>query len=285
VGAGEQEVPQNATDRAYALMLKKLAAALYLYEATGTTSYRDVVDGSYAGVNVIKTGYADGSHGEEQEMLLAYTQAQGATASVVQKIKMAFLGAVQSSQNLGSVQPSADPYMAYLQDYFWGSNQVKADQGNLFYDVVTFTLDAASSAQAARGAERYVHYVHGVNPLGLVYLSNMGDHGAAKSVTRFFHSWYAKGSDWDAVGVSKHGPPPGYLTGGANPQYAWDGCCPNGCSGNSCGAAQPSPPVGQPDQKSYLDFNDGWPLDSWSITEPDDGYQAKYIRLLSKFVK
>ena len=35
---------------------------------------------------------------------------------------------------------------------------------------------------------------------------------------------------------------------------------------------------------SYLDFNDGWPLDSWSVTEPDDGYQAKYIRLLSKFV-
>jgi hypothetical protein len=285
VGAGEQEVPQNATDRAYALMLKKLEAALYLYEATGTTSYRDVVDGSYAGVNLIKTGYADGSHGEEQEALLAYTQAQGATSTVVQKIKMAFLGAVQSSQNLGSAQPSADPYMAYLQDYFWGSNQVKADQGNLFYDVVTFAVDAATSAEAARAAERYVHYVHGTNPLGLVYLSNMGGHGAAKSVTRFFHAWYAKGSDWDAVGVSKYGPPPGYLTGGPNPQYTWDACCPNGCSGNSCGAAQPSPPVGQPDQKSYLDFNDGWPLDSWAITEPDDGYQAKYIRLLSKFVK
>jgi hypothetical protein len=29
----------------------------------------------------------------------------------------------------------------------------------------------------------------------------------------------------------------------------------------------------------------GWPLDSWSITDPDDGYQAQYIRLLSKFVK
>ena len=129
------------------------------------------------------------------------------------------------------------------------------------------------------------HYVHGVNPLGLVYLSNMGGSGATKSVTRFFHSWFAHGSMWDAVGVSKYGPPPGYLTGGPNPGYTWDSCCPNGCSGNTCGTAQPSPPAGQPDQKSYLDFNDSWPLDSWSVTEPDLGYQAQYVRLLSKFVQ
>jgi hypothetical protein len=28
-----------------------------------------------------------------------------------------------------------------------------------------------------------------------------------------------------------------------------------------------------------------WPLDSWSVTEPDDGYQARYIRLLAKFAQ
>jgi hypothetical protein len=285
VGAGEQEVPQAASDRTYALNVKTLQAALYLYEATGTTSYRDVVDANYASVNLIKSGYADPSHGEEQETLLAYTQAANATATVTQKIKTSYLGALQTSINLGSIRGNADPYLAYLKDYFWGSNQTKADQGNLFYDVVTFAVDAATNADAARGAERYVHYVHGVNPLQLVYLSNMGGHGAQKSATRFFHSWFAKGSLWDAVGVSQHGPPPGYLTGGPNPSYAWDGCCPNGCSGYSCGAAPLAPPSGQPAQKSYLDFNDGWPLDSWSVTEPDDGYQAKYIRLLSKFVK
>jgi hypothetical protein len=36
--------------------------------------------------------------------------------------------------------------------------------------------------------------------------------------------------------------------------------------------------------KSYKDFNDGWPVDSWQVTEPDLGYQAAYVRLLSKFV-
>jgi endoglucanase len=285
VGAGEQEVPTDATDRAYALLVKQLQAALYLFEATGTTSYRDFFDANYAGINVIATGYADGSHGEEQETLLAYTQAPNATASVVSKIKTAYLGAVQTSANLGAITSNPDPYMAYLSEgYWWGINQIKSDQGNLLYDVVTFALDASSSATATKGAERYIHWLHGVNPLQLVYLSNMGSYGAQKSVTRFYHSWYAKGSNWDAVGVSEYGPPPGYLTGGPNPSYTWDSCCPGNCSGYSCGAAQLSPPGGQPDQKSYLDFNDGWPLDSWSVTEPDDGYQAKYIRLLSKFV-
>ena len=285
VGAGEQEVPTATSDRTYALLVKQLQAALYLFEATGTTTYRDFFDAHYAGINVVATGYADGSHGEEQETLLAYTQAPNATASVVSKIKAAYLGAVQTSGNLGAITSNPDPYLGYLSGgYWWGINQIKSDQGNLLYDVVTFALDSSSSATAAKGAERYVHWLHGVNPLQLVYLSNMGSYGAQKSVTRFFHSWYAKGSNWDAAGVSKYGPPPGYLTGGPNPGYTWDGCCPNNCSGYSCGAAQPSPPAGQPDQKSYLDFNDGWPLDSWSVTEPDDGYQAKYIRLLSKFV-
>jgi len=40
----------------------------------------------------------------------------------------------------------------------------------------------------------------------------------------------------------------------------------------------------QPEQKMYLDFNNGPPEDSWTITEPAIYYQAAYIKLLSKFV-
>ena len=82
---------------------------------------------------------------------------------------------------------------------------------------------------------------------------------------------------------------PGFLTGGPNPSYNWDACCPSNCSSAAnnamCGSAAPSPPRGQPQQKAYKDFNNGWPLNSWSVTEPSNGYQVAYIRLLSKFVR
>src|SRR5262249_30410398 len=135
VGAGDQEVPQAAADRAYALNVKRAQAALYLFEATGTTSYRDVFDAAYANFMLVKSGYADGSRGEEQATLLEYTRAPNATSTIVQRIKSTYLGALQTSANLGAARANADPYLAYLQDYYWGSNQVKSDQGNLFYDV------------------------------------------------------------------------------------------------------------------------------------------------------
>jgi len=276
IGAGEQEV-SDATS----LLQKKLQAAVFLFELTGTATYQTFFDGNDSSL----LSSLDPFHMEPIDTALEYTKVKGATASVASSITSTFKSAVEGSNYFGVQAANTDPYLAQLQTYTWGSNQVKAGQGNMFMDLGSFGIDPAASAQATKYAARYVHYVDGVNPLGLVYLSNMGDHGAESSVTRFFHSWFAHGSDWDAFGVSKYGPPPGYLTGGPNPSYAWDSCCPSNCSGNSCGAAQLSPPAGQPDQKAYLDFNDSWPLDSWQVTEPDDGYQAQYIRLLSKFVR
>jgi endoglucanase len=114
----------------------------------------------------------------------------------------------------------------------------------------------------------------------------MGAFGAERSADQIFHSWFAHGSAaWDSARDSTAGPAPGFLAGGPNPSYDWDGCCPDGCGGNSCGSAPPSPPFGQPPQKSYLDFNDSWPLNSWAVTENSNGYQVAYIRLLSKFVE
>lgn len=278
IGAGEQEVDDHGRQ------MKRLQAAVHLYELTGDPQYRAVVDAVYGQTQLIASDYLDVFAQEEQDALLTYAQLPGATAAVVDDILATFAAGVGSDNNLGALASEPDPYMAYLYVYVWGSNQVKADQGNLLHGVVTYDVAGPSAADAARGAERYVHYVHGVNPLSLVYLSNMEDFGAARSVTQIYHSWFAHGSDWDAEGISMYGPPPGYLAGGPNPSYSWDGCCPDGCSGVGCGDAVPSPPASQPPQKSYLEFNDGWPLDSWSVTEPSNGYQVKYIRLLSKFV-
>jgi hypothetical protein len=115
----------------------------------------------------------------------------------------------------------------------------------------------------------------------------MSAYGAENSVDQFYHTWFRHGSlDWDGVSNSTYGPPPGFLVGGPNPSYDWDGCCPNSCGslGNNAMCMRPIPPYNQPAQKSYADFNNGWPVNSWSVTENSNGYQIRYLRLLSKFV-
>ncbi|MBE0654121.1 MAG: glycoside hydrolase family 9 protein, partial [Bacteroidales bacterium] len=196
---------------------------------------------------------------------------------------------LSGTDNLPAHIGNRDPYKAYIKDYTWGSNSVKSAQGNMFYYLIALDIPGVDSIVCSDAAMTYIHYIHGVNPLNFVYLSNMYKFGAENGVNEFYHSWFSNGSSkWDRVGKSTYGPAPGYLTGGPNPFYDWDGCCPSGCgsaSNNSiCTSESVSPPKDQPQQKSYKDFNTSWPLNSWSVTENSCGYQVRYIRLLSKFV-
>lgn len=158
------------------------------------------------------------------------------------------------------------------------------------YHNIQYNLNPGLNETARKAAIGYINYIHGVNPLRFVYLSNMFRYGADQGVREFYHTWFANGSSkWDRVGVSQYGPAPGFLTGGANPSYDWDGCCPGNCGSSNnnalCTSMSITPPKGQPNQKSYKDFNTSWPLNSWSVTENSNGYQISYIRLLSKFVQ
>ncbi|WP_437779077.1 glycoside hydrolase family 9 protein [Sorangium sp. So ce1097] len=284
LGAGQQETDD------YGRLSLQVEAACYLFDATGDTVYRDVVDANYEKIHLMEWSFAYPFEVQQQAALLHYSGVPGATAAVAEAIRSTYRAAMDGDDNLAAFRAGVDPYLAHLKDYTWGSNAIKSHQGNMFYDLVTHALDASVNADAVRAAARYVHYIHGVNPLGLVYLSNMGAHGAERSVNEFYHTWFQDGSErWDRVGVSTHGPAPGFLTGGPNPSYDKDGCCPDGCGSPEnnarCDAEPVSPPLGQPAQKSYKDFNTNWPLNSWAVTENSNGYQVSYIRLLSKLVR
>ena len=41
--------------------------------------------------------------------------------------------------------------------------------------------------------------------------------------------------------------------------------------------------MNQPIQKSYKDFNDNWPLNSWTVTEAGIYTNAAYVKMISKF--
>jgi endoglucanase len=282
LGAGQQE-----TDN-YGRLVAKMEAACFLFELTGETKYKDFFDANYTKIHLIEWTYAYPFETTNQEILLHYTKIAGATPAVVTAIKTVYKNAMNGSDNFPAYTSGKDPYNAYIKDYTWGSNSTKGAQGLMFTDMIQYGIDAANDGDFKKAAEGYIHYLHGVNPLSLVYLSNMNAYGADNSVKEFYHSWFTNGSaKWDRVGTSTYGPAPGFVTGGPNPSYDVDGCCATSSCGGSnaaCTSENLSPPKGQPAQKSYKDFNTSWPVNSWSVTENSNGYQLNYIRLLSKFV-
>ena len=279
LAAGQQEV--DDAGRA----AKKLAAAIYLFAATGNTSYRDFVDTQY---NAAPIDWVSPWNEPQLTNFLYYASLPNATSSVANSIKTNYATAMNTDENWGAVRNNADAYLAFLGDgnFTWGSNRTMSRKGTTFYNLLSFDLGDANEAEVRNAALGYINYIHGVNPQAMAYLSNMGSVGAHSSVNEFYHSWFANGSDlWDRVGESVYGPAPGFLVGGPNPNYDWDGICVPPSTHPDCGAAAPTPPKGQPPMKSYLDFNTSWPLNSWQVTENHNDYQVAYIRLLSKFVQ
>ena len=119
-----------------------------------------------------------------------------------------------------------------------------------------------------------LHYFHGVNPLGMTYLTNMYSLGATRSANEIYHTWFQPKTKWSDAVTSECGPPPGYVPGGPNKNAAQDGV-----------PATLIPPTGQPPQKSYKDWNVIWPDASFAITEPAIYFQSAYVKLLSAFVQ
>jgi hypothetical protein len=284
LGAGQMEVND------YGRAMAKLEAACFLYDVTADVMYRDYFDANYEKAHLMAWDFAYPFETDVQETLLYYANLSNATASVSDDIKQTYRNAMTNGEeNFPAYYNQKDPYLAHIKDYTWGSNGIKSGKGNMFYNIISYNLSSNLENDALDAAGTYVNYIHGVNPLNFCYLSNVYSYGAEQGVNEFYHSWFSNGSEkWDRVGYSTYGPAPGFLTGGPNPQYDWDNCCPSGCGSSSnnavCTSESISPPKNQPAQKSYKDFNTSWPLNSWEVTENSCGYQVKYIRLLSKFV-
>lgn len=284
LASGDQE-----TDDAGRLA-SKFQAAVHLYDLTGEATYKTFAESSWNQV-VSSSGPTEWDM-ERADAVMFLSQSSGITASVASAIVNQVTTNV--TNQLASVTGSKDPYRAYLKDYTWSSNQIKMAQARLYRHLAQ-RGSGATAENAAAAAEDYLHYLHGVNPIGLVYLSNMQRAGAELSAKTMFHSWFADKSKWDEVSASTPGPAPGFLVGGPNSSFSLDSCCtaPSGDPAYHCyGATEYSlcsqnwqPPMGQPTQKAYLQFNSGWPAGSWPITEPSTGYQAKYVLVLSAYAR
>ncbi|HUJ25355.1 MAG TPA: glycoside hydrolase family 9 protein [Myxococcales bacterium] len=182
-------------------------------------------------------------------------------------------------------------------DWSWGSNRNQALYGsNLLMAAKLGVVGAHTAAEIQALAQKHLHFLLGLNPLNMVYMTNMAAYGGEHSSFHIFHSWFSfTGNDGDDGNLvyngkpsslveplypyypddnqtSRYGPAPGLVPGGPNWYYDADYTIPNrsnvayayrdfsvGCgwNGSACTAA------------------------SWELTEPDVGYQGPVVLLMS----
>lgn len=260
-GAGQQEV-----DSEY-LNGKRFAAVAYLSVLTGDAALQPAMDAALAETSLMATGHVDAYRHEIQDAALFLARQPGAPPELRQYLS----GAITQRLRPGP----APGYSVPVDALHGGSNGVMARTGMLYIEAARLSSGETAASYTARALD-YLHYLHGANPLGQTYLSNMGAWGAETPVMKVYRVWQTEAAI------------PGFLVGGPDPAYDWDACCPASCgspeSNAACGKAPLSPPQGQPPLKSYLDFNEGWPLNSWQVSQTSTGFQAAYVRLLANFV-
>jgi hypothetical protein len=259
-----------------------VVAAIYLYAITGGPAYQDYVRANYRSTRPYHGQGWNLYNAEQGEALLFYANLANADATLKRTIFDDKRRDVAASDRVYGFAPGDDLYRAFIHDpqYHWGSNQPRANYGNSNNDVWVYNLAGTEPQKYRTRALETLHYFHGVNPLGMVYLTNMRSQGATRSANEIFHLWYAADSIWSNASSSPCGPAPGYVPGGPNANAARDGV-----------PSFLAPPIGQPLQKSYRDWNVGWNAargmneSSWTITEPAIYYQAAYVKLLSRLVQ
>lgn len=269
-----REVKAGSADRSVKTQASEaVVAAIYLFALTSDPDFRQYV---YKNQRLLRpyrsigwTRYA----AHQGEALLYFTTLPG----VSQKFRKQILASkrrdatAERSRVVYAAGLTTGLYRAHMpkQAYHWGSNRVVTNQALSNVDMVTFGLAGSHSPLYRARALGMLHYLHGVNPQGMVYVSNMSDYGAEVSAAEIFHQWFFAGTPWHSTLTSDFGPAPGYLVGGPNQRYS----------------GPLSPPKGQPSQKSYLDhLSDNWREKIWEVTEPSITYQGAYVKLLSKFV-
>ncbi|WP_445455100.1 glycoside hydrolase family 9 protein [Flavobacterium sp. HNIBRBA15423] len=246
-----------------------LSASVYLFKLTNNTTYNQFLITNASSLEPLSTNSWTPYKISLIDALLYYTSLPNANNTLKNDIITSANNDVTNNYNNYYGFTTNTLYRDFMPtwSYHWGSNNVKATYGCL--NVAMANYGIGNTADLYLKSEEIMHSFHGVNPLGMVQLSNMYNYGAEKSANEIYHTWFFDGTVYDNALTSTNGPAPGYVVGGANKDFT---------------ITTLSPPYGQPDSKSYLDFNTSYPQNSWEITEPAIYYQAAYIRMLAEIM-
>jgi hypothetical protein len=260
-------------------------AAAYLFGLTAKSEYSAYVAEHHAITRPFQDERWSVYDQSQGDALLYYAELPGADPATKDAI-VSRKKALGDSIDIYKFRPNFDLYRAFMRpdSYHWGSNNARAGYANTNYDLLQHGLalpaDIPSYQERVSGL---LNSFHGVNPMQLVYLTNMYADGGDACADEAYHTWFRdKDPRWDNARTSELGPAPGYVTGGPNQSY-----CKGQPKEHACTR---SPVLAQPPEKAYVDTNTSYdppnPYDkSWELTEPAIYYQASYVRLLSKFVE
>jgi len=179
----------------------------------------------------------------------------------------------------------------------WGSNRAQASYGaNLMMAAHFDILGGHTRAEVEFLAQKHFHFLLGLNPLNMLYMTNMAAYRGEHSSFQIYHSWFSFNiNDGDhgnplynglPQGVieplypyypdddqtSQFGPPPGIVPGGPNWYYGGFYDIPN----------RDRPAYAYRDFSVGCDWDGGQCLAcSWEITEPMAAYQGPFVLLAS----
>jgi len=261
-----QEIKAGDADRTPTQQIGlAVIAAVYLSQLSPEPRFHDYIRNHFQETRPLTESLGAIYSEPVVDALFTYSESEAAPADLRQAIKNTLIQHFEEISPPFGNTDSLDPYGAFMPDgqYHWGSNAVKSYFGILNLAIANWFLpeNPRDYIKPSLGA---VHYLHGVNPLGIVYLTNTYEIGAEFTANEMFHEWFG-GGVYDNAKTSPNGPAPGYITGGPNRGYT--------------GSA---PLAELPPMRAYLDKNDP-ELYMWEITEPSIAYQAAYIKLLSNF--
>lgn len=247
-----------------------VTAAVYLFESTNEANYDMFFRDHYSQVPPLRDDFWGGDYLVVNDACLRYLTLASGDSATKTTIRNSAEQNVNNNWNGYFGWDENALYRSQIAEwgYYWGSNQAKANYGSLNWAMNKANI-GNDLASLQRKATEHIHYFHGVNPLGLVMLSNMYGKGGERCVNEIYHTWFYDGTEYDNALTSAKGPAPGFVTGGPNFNFS---------------ITTIAPPAGQPRMKSYLDFNTSWPESSWEISEPAIYYQAAYIRLLANSI-
>lgn len=250
--SGSANLTMAAQDAAEAV------AAMHLWTLTGEERYHVAFRSKVGATRQLSEPAWSYYRMGQGEALFDYLRQPGADRVTVGRISGAYTQAIRSPLFMPQ-EGKNELYRAWMPEscYHWGSNRTRACFGLAALGGLSLDLGTAEHDRLRERALDLLHAIHGVNPLGLVYLTNMERHGAERSAQPVYHEWFG-----DA-------PPPGYLVGGPNRDY----------TGSLAWIRE------QPAAKAYANVSGDRAVHGYELTEPAIYYQACYIRLLTAFVR